>query len=322
MACRVGVDTFRLEANGTTGLFTANEINRKVCTATKILDRLHQEFTEQYVALPDSGKSVEPGKTAISLAVAANPTFYLRNQPTLASFPNDTLSSTPSGTTFVAGTGESSSGSNVNRLYNILNSTRTPTNSQAYRTAVHAITYGVHNTIINSTNYLNPPTPEPTFTDPSSFKGIYGLKKLNDALESLVSDTVNAIIGTEQTTAIINTNIDNATKYTGRQGIKTTLEEIARRENEIYREKFLHIMLVVVGIFLVSSQLVSKYFSFGGGGGTSGGFGFGSGNLFTGFGLGSGSGLFSRFGGLGLGRSGRSRITSMFSNNPYSLSNR
>jgi hypothetical protein len=81
-------------------------------------------------------------------------------------------------------------------------------------------------------------------------------------------------------------------------------------------------MLVVVGIFLVSSQLVRKYFSFGGGGGTSGGFGFGSGNLFTGFGLGSGSGLFSRFGGLGLGRSGRSRITSMFSNNPYSLSNR
>jgi hypothetical protein len=181
----------------------------------------------------------------------------------------------------------------------------------------------VYNPDISSNAYLNPPSStDPTFVSPSSFKGIYGLKKLNDVLESKVIDTVNTMTGTEQATDDINTNIDNATTYTRRQGIKTTLEEIARRENEIYREKFLHIMLVVVGIFLVSSQLVSKYFSFGGGGGTSGGFGFGSGNLFTGFGLGSGSGLFSRFGGLGLGRSGRSRITSMFSNNPYSLSNR
>jgi hypothetical protein len=81
---------------------------------------------------------------------------------------------------------------------------------------------------------------------------------------------------------------------------------------------------MLAGIFLVSTQLVKKYFSFGdgGGGGGGGGFGFGSSNLFTGFGVGSGSGLFSRFGGLGLGRSGRSRITSMFSSNPYSLSNR
>jgi hypothetical protein len=182
----------------------------------------------------------------------------------------------------------------------------------------------VYNASIASGVYLNPPssTDPPTLNTPLSFKGIYGLKQLNDALESQTIDTVNAMTGTEQAPASINTNIDNATKYTGRQGLKTTLEEIARRENEIYREKFLHIMLVVVGIFLVSSQLVSKYFSFGGGGGTSGGFGFGSGNLFTGFGLGSGSGLFSRFGGIGLGRSGRSRITSMFSNNPYSLSNR
>jgi hypothetical protein len=108
--------------------------------------------------------------------------------------------------------------------------------------------------------------------------------------------------------------------YDIRQGVKTTLEEIARRENEIYREKFLNIILVVVGILLVSSQLTQKYFSLGGGGSGSGGFGFG--NIFTGFGLGTGSGLFSRFGGLGLGRSGRSRWTSMFSNNPYALSTR
>jgi hypothetical protein len=293
--------------------------NIDLCTATKILDRLHREFTEQYEAAPPSGQQVATGKTVISTTVAANPTFYLRKQPTLADFPADTVPIT--GTTFQAG--KEIGGSTVNRLYNILNSTRTGDNSQAYRTAVHAITYGVYNPSIASNAYLNPPSSTaPALNTPSSFKGIYGLKQLNDALESQIISTVNAMTGTEQTTANINTNIDNATKYTGRQGLKTTLEEIARRENEIYREKFLHIMLVVVGIFLVSSQLVRKYFSFGGGGGTSGGFGFGSGNLFTGFGLGSGSGLFSRFGGLGLGRSGRSRITSMFSNNPYSLSNR
>jgi len=317
MACRVG-DTFRLEANSTAP-FTASARNLDVCTATKILDRLHREFTEQYVEAPQVGGQVATGKTAITATeVKANPTFYLRKQPTLAGFPTDTLAT---GGTFVSGT--ETVGTTVNRLYNILNSTRTGDNSQAYRTAVHAITYGVYNPSIASNAYLNPPsTTAPALNTPSSFTGIYGLKKLNDELESRIISTVDAMTGTEQTTANINTNIDNATKYTGRQGLKTTLEEIARRENEIYREKFLHIMLVVVGIFLVSSQLVSKYFSFGGGGGTSGGFGFGSGNLFTGFGLGSGSGLFSRFGGLGLGRSGRSRITSMFSNNPYSLSNR
>ena len=114
--------------------------------------------------------------------------------------------------------------------------------------------------------------------------------------------------------------ISDTDRYEMRNGIKTTFEEIAHRENQIYREKFLNIILIIVGIFLVSTQLVQKYFSFGGGGG---GFGFGGGSLFSGFGLGTNSGLFSRFGGLGLGRSGRSRIgSSLFTNNPYSLSNR
>ena len=182
---------------------------------------------------------------------------------------------------------------------------------------------GVYNASIPHTTYLNEVTSSTrnfTTTDANAnnFKGIYGLKKLNEELETKIAEKAKSL----STTIAGSKLLTEVQHYDTRQGIKTTLEEIARRENEIYREKFLHIMLVVVGIFLVSSQLVRKYFSFGGGGGTSGGFGFGSGNLFTGFGLGSGSGLFSRFGGLGLGRSGRSRITSMFSNNPYSLSNR
>jgi hypothetical protein len=299
MACvaRAGAQTsYYLEAGGTTKQ-TASDSTINVCTATKILDRLHSEFTEQYVATASAGRTVN------AVALNIHPTFYLRKQPTLNGFQ-----------------GESTAG-NINRLNKYLQSSGS--DDQSYRSAVHAIMNGVFNGSIASTTYLNEVTSSTrnfTTSDAhaNNFKGIYGLKKLNEELETKIAEKVKTL----STTIAGSKLITEVQHYDTRQGIKTTLEEIARRENEIYREKFLHIMLVVVGIFLVSSQLVSKYFSFGGGGGTSGGFGFGSGNLFTGFGLGSGSGLFSRFGGLGLGRSGRSRITSMFSNNPYSLSNR
>ena len=288
MACvaTAGAQTsYYLEAGGTTKQ-TASDSTINVCTATKILDRLHLEFTEQYVA------------TATD--VNKNPTFYLRKQPKIANF---------------QGEGTSPTG-DINRLNKYLQSSGS--DDQSYRSAVHAILNGVFTSSIDSNTYLNELTPTGDFTtNANNFKGIYGLKKINEVLETKIAEKVKSL----STTIAGSKLITEAQHYDTRQGIKTTLEEIARRENEIYREKFLHIMLVVVGIFLVSSQLVRKYFSFGGGG-TSGGFGFGSGNLFTGFGLGSGSGLFSRFGGLGLGRSGRSRITSMFSNNPYSLSNR
>jgi hypothetical protein len=117
---------------------------------------------------------------------------------------------------------------------------------------------------------------------------------------------------------------DISDKYAKRREIQTTLQTISDRENEIYREKFLNLILILVGVFLVGTQLVNKYFSFGGGGVGSSGSGGGGlfGNLFTGFGLGASSGIFSRFGGLGLGRSGRSRVTGIFANNPYSLSTR
>jgi len=286
MAC--GTDTeYYLEARGTTKQ-TASDSTLNVCTATKILDRLHSEFT--------ANPATEANKI--------HPTFYLRKQPKIANFQGEGTSSTD----------------NINRLNTYLQSSGT--DDQFYRSAVHAVMNGVYDASIPHNTYLNELTPTRNFTTTdahaNNFKGIYGLKKLNEELETKIAEKAKSL----STTIAGSKLLTEVQHYDTRQGIKTTLEEIARRENEIYREKFLHIMLVVVGIFLVSSQLVRKYFSFGGGGGTSGGFGFGSGNLFTGFGLGSGSGLFSRFGGLGLGRSGRSRITSMFSNNPYSLSNR
>lgn len=194
-------------------------------------------------------------------------------------------------------------------------------NDKDYKRIISAIMKGVNDE--DTTTYKDSPASITNVTvsnwTPDNLKGIHGLTQLNKILGDQIGPALDNL-GGSPSAATQTTDIAN--KYTERQNIKTTLQEIARRENEIYREKFLHIILVVLGIFLVSSQLVQKYFSLGSSGGTSGGFGFGSGNLFTGFGLGTGSGLFSRFGGLGLGRSGRSRITSMFSNNPYSLSNR
>lgn len=294
MACVDGKTTYKLESGGITDQ-TANATTLSVCTATNILDRLHREFTEEYVT------AAATGKTAISNAVNMTPTFYLRKQPFLTGFPGDPNSGV------------------ISRLNKYLRSSGS--DHQYYRSAVHAVMNGVYNTSINEADYLNELTPTRDLTsndNANNFKGIYGLKKLNEVLEQQIAAKVRSMSVSTSGSKILS----EAQHYDARQGIKTTLEEIARRENEIYREKFLHIILVLVGIFLVSTQLVQKYFSFGDGGGGGSGFGFGSSNLFTGFGLGSGSGLFSRFGGLGLGRSGRSRITSMFSSNPYSLSNR
>ena len=297
MACSAtGTRTdYYLEANGINTI-SANDQTINVCTATTILDRLHREFTEQYVT-----GTAPAGRTTISNSVNTNPTFYLRKQPKLGSFQ-----------------GEDATAGEIYRLYKYL--TTTGSNDQNYRSAVHAIMTGEYNATIPSTTYLNELTSTSDLSNnPNNFKGIYGLKKLNEVLEKEIAEKVKSISVTASGSKVLS----EAQHYETRQGIKTTLEEIARRENEIYREKFFHVILVVIGIFLVSTQLVQKYFSFGGGGGGGGsGFGFGSGNLFTGFGLGSGSGLFSRFGGLGLGRSGRSRLTGMFSNNPYSLSNK
>lgn len=299
MACVAGTTTYYIEAEGAAKQ-TASATTLNVCTATKILDRLHRDFTEQYVAPP-----ADTGRTAISTAVQMNPTFYLRKQPKLANFQ-----------------GEDNNGGDIYRLNKYLQSSGS--DDQNYRSAVHAVMNGLYNKNIDATTYLNDITPKDvgfdTTANADKFKGIYGLKKLNEVLEQQIAAKVRSMSGSTSGSKILS----EAQHYDARQGIKTTLEEIARRENEIYREKFLHIILMLVGIFLVSTQLVQKYFSLGGGGGGGGGsgFGFGSSNLFTGFGLGTRSGLFSRFGGLGLGSSGRSRITSMFSSNPYSLSKR
>lgn len=298
MACNSG-EKYRIQSSGDKDLIANSATENLVCTANKILDRLHREFTEKYTSTNVSSQT-------------ANPSFYLRKQPKISS-------------TFF---GESSDGQEVNggRFNNMLSVNPPKTeDDKVYRTTIHAIMNGVYNAGVTTENYRKPAAAQQTSvtSSPGSFKGIYGLVNLNNVLEDEIDKIIKGMTGDEKTAQ---NTADISQKYAQRRGIQTTLQTIASRENEIYREKFLNLILIVVGIFLVGTQLVRKYFSFGGGGigsgSDSGGGGGFFGNLFTGFGLGASSGIFSRFGGLGLGSSGRSRVTGIFANNPYSLSTR
>ena len=291
--CGTG-DKFRIQSsNG--GEITANTNTINTCTATKILDRLHREFTEKYA--PRTGQ-IPVGKIAIADDHRNHPTFYLRNQPTLSSFYD-----------------EDEDGSEMNRFNSMFLNNKTEADP-LYRATIYGIMNGTYNNQLTTDNFKTPPTPKADLSNPQEFKGLYGLVNLNNVLETQIDSIINSMTGDE---SAAQATTDIANKYAQRREIQTTLETIADRENEIYREKFLNLIFMVVGIFIIGTQLVQKYYSFGGGGSGSNSGGF-FGNLFTGFGLGANSGIFSRFGGIGLGRSGRSRITGLFSNNPYSLS--
>lgn len=287
MSCGGG-QTFRIDPTSTE--IKVNSDNANVCQATVILDRLHKEFTEQYTESTDALKN--------------HPTFHLRKQPALGGFNNE------------------GAGTIVDRFYKIF--TTIGDTDPSYRGAVNAIMKGEYDiSVDNEGRYKQYPqkiAELKDFTAGSDFKGIYGLHKVTELLDAGIRAK---IAEKHMPTADVNFNDNIFSKYQKRQGVKDTIEEIARRENQLYREKFLNIILILVGLFIVSTQLVNKYFSFGGGGGGGGGFGFGGvgGWLSTRFGSG-GSGLFSRFGGIGLGSSGRSRVGNLFTRSPYASSPR
>jgi hypothetical protein len=268
--------------NGTAIKATTLDVN--VCNVTKILENLHKDFTEEY-----STTTLDANKD--------KPSYYLRNQPT-----------------------SYSNADRINRFYNIMAPVDASgiINDNNYKKMISVIMKGAedtsvtYDTIPSSIKNLN------NFNESPEFKGIYGLNKVVELLDA----SINTLLTTLTTKSIPTAaNSGNAIlKYNQRSDIKNTLEEIAYRENQIYREKFLNIILIVVGIILVGSQLTQKFFS-GGGGGAGGGAGLGGS---FGFGLGSSGGLFSRFGGLGLGSSGRSHfdIGNLFKNSSYTLKQR
>lgn len=279
-------DKFRLDPTGTEITVDAAGAFTNLCKATGIVDRLHKEFTEKYTA------------TATVDTIKHTPSFHLRNQPTSLLMTGET------------GTAP------TNRFYTIF--TTKSEGDPSYNGFVSAILKGEYDTSSQYKEYPTSISGVKNFETPTVFKGIYGLHKVTELLEGEIRKKIDSI----RPDTSGNVNISDFNKYQKRQGVKTTIEEIAHRENEIYREKFLNIILILVGIFIVGTQLVNKYFSFGDGGG-GGGFGFGGfgGWLSTRFGSG-GSGLFSRFGGIGLGSSGRSRIGNLFTRSPYASSTR
>lgn len=299
MAC-TNNSKFRIQTgpnDGKDNITATNASKIDVCTATKIVDRLHKEFTEKYVT------AAATGKTVISNTQKNNPTFFLRKQPKLSGFNGEATAD----------------GTEVDRFYTLF--TTMGENDPVYRGAVSAIMKGEYDE--NELTYLKYPESIRTQTDfsnPNNFKGVYGLVRVNEILEKKIADTVNKLRGSDTSSVM-----DDAKHYEKRQEIKKTFEEIANQENRIYREKFLSIILVVVGIFILSSQLMKDYFSFSGGGGGIGssgsGFGGVGGWFSTRFGSGSG-GIFSRFGGIGLGSSGRSRVGNLFTSSPYTTSQR
>ena len=259
---------------------TTADVN--VCNVTKILETLHKGFTEEY-----STTTLDANKD--------KPSYYLRNQPT-----------------------SNSNADRINRFYNTMAPVNGGTiNDDDYKKMISVIMKGAEDTGVTYDTIPSTITGLTDFsTQSTEFKGIYGLNKVVEILDTKTNTLLTGI--TTTITADSNSG-DAISKYNQRSDIKNTLEEIAYRENQIYREKFLNIILIVVGIILVGSQLTQKFFS--GGGGAGGGAGLGGS---FGFGLGGSGGLFSRFGGLGLGSSGRSHfdIGNLFKNSSYTLKQR
>ena len=160
------------------------------------------------------------------------------------------------------------------------------------------------------------PTAPTNFDTASAFKGFYGLIDVNNLLKTKISTILDTNIQANTNTPSISDEnekrLEIINSFYEKKDTKDTLEEIAYRETQIYREKFVYIILLVIGIFIIGTQLRQRWFSdmFSG----SGTGLFGAGGL---FGLG---GLFS-----GSGSSfGSSRIGQWFSSfrNPYSLQTR
>lgn len=264
-----------------------------VCRATQIIERLHKDFTEKY-------------ETANIGSAVTKPSYYLRFQPT-----------------------STADNAQVNRFYaNLTNSTANNNEYNGityYRRMISAIMKGENDTA--AATYESVPDSirnQVNFDSSENFKGIYGVNRVIEILEQKINGILVGLSPSASASSASSSALtaDSITKFGQRKDIKNTLEEVAYRENQIYREKFLNIILIVVGIFVVGSQLVQRYFS-GGEGGGGGGGGAGLGGLF-GFGFGGSGGLFSRFGGLGLGSSGRSHfdIGNLFKNSSYALKQR
>ena len=304
MSCDTATTPYNIDGTSYTVPASPSEHDKEVCRATQILERLHKDLTDKHYTTADKG--TDEKKTLVGTTDSIiKPSYYLRNQP---------RSNTDS--------------TDVNRFYenrtNSLADSSAYTGNPYYRKMISVIMKGTNDESESTYNTAPPAiTVLSDFNSPNEFKGIYGLNRVIEILETKINAKLNTLTSSSNSANASAYESSEAaiTRYDKRKEIKNTLEEIAYRENQLYREKFLNVILLIVGIFLVGSQLVQRYFSGGVGGGGSGSAGLGG--LF-GFGLGGSGGLFSRFGGLGLGSSGRSHfdIGNLFKKSSYTLAQR
>jgi hypothetical protein len=266
-------NVFKLRG-GATQTFTATEADKVyICKSANILQKLYEDFTADQtvnISAPLSG-------TSIATAVVTKPGSCLRILPTT---------------------------SNIRDLFFAIDKLDASTTNIPIKTQMKNILLQENNS--SQANLTPLPLPSDGFDTATNFKGIYGLINAVNLLKSKINTTIvqksqssggEGISLTDET----NQRLDYITTFYEKKQSKDTLEEISYRENQIYREKFLYIILLFIGLFMVGSQLRERYFS----------------NVSF-----SGSdGLFSGFGGFGRTFSGPS-IGNLFSSSAYSLKTR
>jgi hypothetical protein len=250
--------------------FATDQLNHKqICQAANILDKLYDDFT---------------GTTTFTV------TSLSRNTITNSNKPRDMLKLLPTG-------------SGIRDLFYVIDTLQPGTDNDIIKNQMKNMI--MNNDISNAV--VTPVISIGTGTGTSytnSFTGISGLISIINIMKQQINVKLLDVDASNQNRDI-SVNDDSAERlnyintYYQKKQNKDTLEEISYRENEIYREKFLYIILLVTGVFIVGSQLRERYFS---------DISFGSsGGLFSGFG--SSFGTSSSFG-------------NMFSSNAYTLKSR
>jgi hypothetical protein len=270
-------NVFKLRG-GAPQTFTASEtVKVYVCKAANVLQKLYQEFTaDQTVNITTI--------TAVDISSASvNPGSFLRILP--------------------------GTGTIRDLFFEVDKLVSDPSSNNLIKTQMKNIILQNVKTIPTTAKPAPAPAVPTDFDTSGNFKGIYGLINAINLLKSKINTTLveksqsGASSGRDFTIDSESAQrLNYITTFYDKKDTKDTLEEISSRENEIYREKFLYIILMIVGVISVGRQLTQRYFSnvdF-----------MGSGGLFSGFSIGR---LFNR---------DSSSLSGLFSNNAYSLKSR
>ena len=261
--------------------FTDSESDKKfICESEKVLSKIYNDFTKDISAVNISTQLTSAN--ILSTTDLTTPGSFLKILP---------------------------SSSTIRDLFYQIDALDSDQANNIIKTQMKNILLQNVKTVPTSTTPNSPPSVPTDFSTPDNFNGIYGLINAINLLKSKINTTIvtksQSGVGSGGDFTIdseTGQRLNYITTFYDKKDTKDTLEEISSRENEIYREKFLYIILMIVGVIAVGRQLTQRYFSnvdF-----------MGSGGLFSGFSIGQ---LFNR---------DSSSLSGLFSNNAYSLKSR